>query len=179
MNLYFVSLLDQHRKRRNEFAVEYTIYNNGNIRPTEYYSDYLLTRFPYIKKGDLISVIDNNRDSLYGHWFWGLDVPSISTSYEFPFYKNIEMLKYTDWSFISWDTRKKISSSRLQNKGSFFQIDRFKLGNRRYTLKFEPGNYSKSTLRKKIKNCTTTIFYPVFNENVRERKNVLTLSLKY
>jgi hypothetical protein len=176
MNLYFVSLLDQLQKRRNEFAVEYTIYNNGNIRPTEYYSDYLLTRFPYIKNGDLINVIDVNGDVLYGPWFWVNNQPSISYSHnKLFFYKNIERLEDDiDWA-VTLDLKRRISDSEVEDKGTFFLINRFKVGNRRYTLKFFVENNSIDDLAENYN------FYPVYDGCEQERRItfVYRLELQY
>jgi hypothetical protein len=71
MNLYFLSLLQPDRERRKNIACVYVINEQDNVALWKYFwkldnqgkhqeeaSLYLISRFPFLQKGDLISAND-------------------------------------------------------------------------------------------------------------------------
>jgi hypothetical protein len=174
MNLYFLSLIKEDRKRRNEIGLNYKFSIAGTIKPQKHYASYLKDRFPYIKKGDIISI--NHLGMKNFSWFWTENDPSdIIPFFQLPlfFYQYIEEVEYLVSFPFTLDMKK-----QLENKGSYYQINRFKIGNRRCTLKFVPIYDSIDNIEEGIKTGNSYIFYPVFHNCEKERRITLTFNLE-
>jgi hypothetical protein len=136
MNLYFLSLLKEDRERRKNITCQYYLgsgFKFGGWIPKENIDEtnsYLTTRFPFLKKGDLIIDGQNTVWDWDGNTIIHADVtPENDHPY---FYDNLNWERENSTFFVNFP--KTTFEKRISQNVPLLYTSRFKIGKVRYEL---------------------------------------------
>jgi hypothetical protein len=113
----------------------FNIYHEVTDKKKEY--EYIKTRFPSIKKNDIIKIVDEEKNQYIRHWD---DTPEPGCpSFDQNFHPFFYCYTTRDWSFDHISSiYEKLSLSTLQLgtkwNMDYYQIDNFKIGKNKYQL---------------------------------------------
>jgi hypothetical protein len=192
MNLYFLSLLKSDFKKEKKIGLTYKVYEKDNPpnsifesvdeigeKDKKVLSSYLRTRFPFLQRGDIICGLKLKDDFWTANdicWDYGVTEDYSSDAVNPFFYQMCCLSYHITGSWVTTDLKERISKSEIVIH-SFVEIKRFKIGNRRYTIRFSSNRESKEELIGLIRDPSSLYFQEINPPCRYEKKLVVVLQL--